>query len=163
MDGIHDLGGKQGYGPVVIEPDEPVFHEDWERRAARVVFGSFFSGRFNAGEYRHGIERMDPDWYLTSSYYEHMLTGVATNLVEKGVIDQAELDAKLGAQFDLAQPVLAPRLSDAGSNKTEPSFRVGGTARVTRRHSPGQLFARVKQTQEPRCDQPRKKSEHNIG
>ncbi|MEY2590091.1 MAG: hypothetical protein QOJ67_2075, partial [Acidimicrobiaceae bacterium] len=41
MDGIHDLGGKQGHGAVVIEPNEPVFHEAWERRAARVVFGAF--------------------------------------------------------------------------------------------------------------------------
>ena len=36
MDGIHDLGGLEGFGPVEIEPDEPVFHEDWERRAFRL-------------------------------------------------------------------------------------------------------------------------------
>ncbi|MCC2663013.1 MAG: nthB, partial [Geminicoccaceae bacterium] len=32
MNGIHDLGGMHGLGPIRPEPDEPVFHEDWERR-----------------------------------------------------------------------------------------------------------------------------------
>jgi nitrile hydratase len=137
MDGIHDLGGKQGYGPVVVEPDEPVFHEAWERRAARVVFGSFMLGRFGGGEYRHAIERMEPAWYLTSPYYEHMLTGVATCLVEKGVIDRAALDAQLGAPFDLATPAAAPRLDDPGDSALEPAFAVGDVVRVRNMHPRG--------------------------
>jgi nitrile hydratase len=137
MDGIHDLGGKQGYGPVVIEPDEPVFHEAWERRAARIVFGSFMVGRFGGGEYRHAIERMAPAWYLTSPYYEHMLTGVATCLVEKGVVDRAELEARLGAPFDLATPASAPRLDDPGESVVTPAFAVGDTVRVRNVHPRG--------------------------
>jgi nitrile hydratase len=137
MDGIHDLGGKQGHGPVEIEPDEPVFHEAWERRAARLVFGTFMTGRFNAGEYRHAIERMEPVWYLSSPYYEHMLTGVTTCLVENGAIEQAELDARLGAPFDLAEPVLAPRLESPGESPPDPSFDVGDMVRVWTRHPPG--------------------------
>jgi nitrile hydratase len=137
MDGIHDLGGKQGYGPVEIEPEEPVFHEPWERRAARVVFGSFMVGRFNGGEYRHAIERMQPAWYLTSPYYEHMLTGVATCLVEKGVIDRAELDERLGASFDLATPATTPRIDDPGDSAMVPAFAVGDAVRVRNVHSSG--------------------------
>jgi nitrile hydratase len=137
MDGIHDLGGRQGYGAVVIEPDEPVFHEVWERRAARVVFGSFMVGGFNGGEYRHAIERMEPAWYLTSPYYEHMLTGVATCLVEKGVIDRAELDACLGASFDLATPATPPRLGDPGDSAEGPAFAVGDVVRVRNTHPVG--------------------------
>src|SRR6476660_8049246 len=137
MDGIHDLGGKAGYGPVVIEPDEPVFHEAWQRRAARVVFGSFMLGRFGGGEYRHAIERMAPAWYLTSPYYEHMLTGVAPCLVEKGVVDRAELDARLGATFDLATPASAPRLDDPGGSALEPAFVVGDVVHVRNVHTRG--------------------------
>ena len=37
MNGIHDLGGMQGLGPVVREENEPVFHEDWERRIFAVL------------------------------------------------------------------------------------------------------------------------------
>src|SRR3954471_12879626 len=137
MDGIHDLGGKQGYGPVVIESEEPVFHEAWERRAARVIFGSFMLGRFNGGEYRHAIERMEPAWYLTSPYYEHMLTGVATCLVEKGVIDRSELDARLGAPFDLATPAASPRLDEPGESTMVPAFAVGDAVRVRNAHPHG--------------------------
>lgn len=35
MNGVHDLGGMHGFGPVVREHDEPVFHSEWEKR----VFG----------------------------------------------------------------------------------------------------------------------------
>jgi nitrile hydratase len=137
VDGIHDLGGKRGYGPVEIEPDEPVFHEDWERHALRVVFGSFMTGVFNGGEYRHAIERMEPAWYLSSPYYEHMLTGVVTNLVEKGAIGRDELDRALGAPFELANPVLVARLDGPGESRREPAFAVGDTVRVSRRHTAG--------------------------
>ena len=137
MDGIHDLGGKQGYGPVEIEPDEPVFHEAWERRAARVVFGSFMLGRFNGGEYRHAIERMQPAWYLTSPYYEHMLTGVASCLVEKGVIDRVELDERLGASFDLATPATSPRPDDPGDSAMVPAFAIGDVVLVRDLHASG--------------------------
>jgi nitrile hydratase beta subunit len=137
MDGIHDLGGKQGHGAVVIEPNEPVFHEAWERRAARVVFGAFLSGRFNGAEYRHAIERMEPAWYLASPYYEHMLTGVTTCLVEKGAISAAELDERLGAPFDLAGPASAPRLDDAGVSRREPAFTIGDVVRAWNRHPMG--------------------------
>ena len=70
MDGIHDLGGVQGFGPVETESDEPVFHTDWERRAARLTMAAMFSGHLS-GRFRHAIERMDPAWYLDSPYYEH--------------------------------------------------------------------------------------------
>ena len=32
MNGIHDMGGMQGMGPIRRETDEPVFHETWEGR-----------------------------------------------------------------------------------------------------------------------------------
>ena len=63
MDGVHDMGGDQGYGPVVVEQDEPVFHTGWERRAARLMMGVFMTGHLN-GRFRHAIERMDPGWYI---------------------------------------------------------------------------------------------------
>ncbi len=90
MDGIHDLGGMHGFGPVVAEADEPVFHLDWERR----VFGLNFSAGCTDDEFRHGIEQMDPAEYLRSSYYEHWLVTIEKNLIDKGHISAAELDAR---------------------------------------------------------------------
>ena len=73
MDGVHDLGGLDGFGTVAHTAAEPYFAEAWERRAFRVMMVWIADGRF-----RHSIERMDPAHYLSSPYYEHWLTGAAT-------------------------------------------------------------------------------------
>jgi nitrile hydratase beta subunit len=93
MNGIHDLGGMHGMGPIAREKDEPTFHADWERRVFGMFIATFAGGHFNVDEFRHGIERMDPSHYLGSSYYEHWLHTMETLLLEKGVINRKELDA----------------------------------------------------------------------
>ncbi len=106
MDGIHDLGGMSGFGAVEVEPDEPVFHESWERTAfALNGLGLTVVKAFNVDEYRHSVERMDPAHYLAATYYERMLTGVATLLVEKGFVTRDELEARAGGGFPLSRPV----------------------------------------------------------
>ena len=32
MDGIHDMGGMHGFGPITREENEPLFHHPWEGR-----------------------------------------------------------------------------------------------------------------------------------
>ena len=32
MNGVHDMGGMHGMGPIEAEPNEPVFHKPWEGR-----------------------------------------------------------------------------------------------------------------------------------
>ncbi|WP_249977988.1 nitrile hydratase subunit beta [Vreelandella olivaria] len=91
MNGIHDLGGAHGHGPIAAEIDEPVFHHDWERRVFPLFASLYVGGYFNVDEFRHTIERMDPAHYLQSSYYEHWLHAFETILLEKGVISAAEL------------------------------------------------------------------------
>src|SRR5467141_1981488 len=97
----------QGFGPVEVETDEPVFHEPWERRMFRLATSVFASGLTNGGEFRHSIERMDPAHYLGSSYYEHWFTGIATLLVEKGVVSADELKG-----VPLSRPVTALAVAD---------------------------------------------------
>jgi nitrile hydratase beta subunit len=97
MNGIHDLGGMHGLGPIVPEPDEPVFHHDWEKRMFAMFIAAFGGGHFNVDEFRHAIERMDPADYLRSSYYEHWLHSLETLLLEKGVLTEAELARKRAA------------------------------------------------------------------
>jgi nitrile hydratase beta subunit len=140
VDGIHDLGGVQGFGPVEVEPNEPVFHANWERRAFRLTIGVMMAGHLN-GRFRHAIERMDPSWYLASSYYEHWLTAAATGLVESGRLTQGELDGALGAPFDVAQPVRAPRLAEPGPSTDTPRYAVGDRVRVRAWHPLGHTRA----------------------
>ena len=108
MDGVHDLGGKEGHGPVVVERDEPVFHHHWERRTWGLLMGSFVAGFWNGGQFRHSIERMDPAHYLTSRYYEHWLTGLITRCVETGRVAVDELEARTGGRsVPRSRPVVA--------------------------------------------------------
>lgn len=137
---MHDLGGMQGFGPVEVEQDEPVFHEDWERRAFRLTVASMQAGLLT-GRFRHAIERMDPAWYLASPYYEHWLTAAATGAVEAGVITQEELDARLGERYPLATPIRAKFLADPGPSVESHRFAVGDAVRVREWHPLGHTRA----------------------
>jgi nitrile hydratase len=94
MDGVHDLGGMHGFGPVEREENEPPFHGRWEAAVVAIMRGTRGAGLYNIDEFRHGIERMDPAHYLGSSYFEHWLDGIARVLAEKGVLDAGELEAR---------------------------------------------------------------------
>jgi len=100
MNGVHDMGGMDGFGPVVREADEPLFHADWEGRIAALA--SLMLWRFNADETRHAIERIPPARYLASSYYERWLAAAETLLVERGVVTREELLAKESSSVDPA-------------------------------------------------------------
>jgi hypothetical protein len=94
MNGVHDLGGMHGFGPVNPEPSEPVFHHDWERRVFGVAIAGFGGGHYNTDQFRHAIERMGAAEYLSSSYYEHWLSMLETLLIERGAITKQELHAR---------------------------------------------------------------------
>lgn len=94
MNGIHDLGGMHGFGPVEPEQDEPVFHARWEATVVAINFAARAADLFNLDEFRHGIERMAPAHYLNSTYYEHWLDGITRLLIEKGHVDAGELEAR---------------------------------------------------------------------
>jgi nitrile hydratase beta subunit len=95
MNGIHDMGGMDGFGAVVREQNEPVFHANWERRVYALAVGLRMGAiRVNGDEFRHAIERIPPGQYLASSYYERWLSAAETLLVDRGVITREELLAK---------------------------------------------------------------------
>jgi len=134
MDGIHDMGGMAGFGPVEVEADEPVFHQPWEGRVFAMAPAAMVAGCFTTPMFRHAIERMDPVHYLTSGYYEHWLTSVATLLVESGRVTRAELESAAGS-FPLARPErpLSVVLDGPASHR----FVVGDVVRVRDVHPSG--------------------------
>src|SRR5258708_35477300 len=91
MNGIHDMGGMDGFGPVTREENEPVFHADWERRVFAIVNTAMSAAQVNIDEFRHAVERIPPGQYLASSYYERWLSAVETLLVERGIVTREEL------------------------------------------------------------------------
>jgi nitrile hydratase len=133
MDGIHDLGGKQGFGRVRHSPMAPVFRAPWEKRTNALYSFAVRLGIFNMDEYRHAIERMEPRHYMAASYYERTLTSLATLCVEKGIVTREELERRAGGLFPLALPSAAGR-SNAASRER---FRPGDCVRVRLDHVPG--------------------------
>jgi nitrile hydratase len=94
MDGIHDLGGMDNIGAIEREANEPVFHEDWERRIVANTLAIIGSGYFKTDEIRRALEWMPPVDYLQASYYEKWLFGLTVLLIEKDVLTAEELDAR---------------------------------------------------------------------
>ena len=121
MDGMHDLGGKQGFGTIRYTLNAPAFHADWEVRANSLYGHAVRLGIFNMDEYRHAIERMDARYYLSASYYERTLTSLATLLVEKGVLTHEELERRAQGRVPLAGPLTAGRSNVA----TRSNFAIG--------------------------------------
>ena len=95
MNGIHDLGGMHGLGPVVTEAREPVFHEPWEGRAFALFASTFVFAGYSVDEFRHAIEKLDPAHYLETSYYEHWMHAFEQVLQARGFITREELDERV--------------------------------------------------------------------
>ena len=86
MNGVHDCGGMHGFGPVLREDHEPVFHDEWERRAFALTLAMGFGGHWNLDMSRHARERIPPGEYLRSSYYEIWLHALETLLAEQHIL-----------------------------------------------------------------------------
>ena len=124
MDGMHDLGGKQGFGRVRYARNATAFHAAWEVRANALYAFAVRSGIFNMDEYRHAIERMEPRHYLAASYYERSLTSLATLCVEKGVLSRDELEQRAGGHVPLAASSAPGRSNVPTRERFRPGDRV---------------------------------------
>jgi nitrile hydratase beta subunit len=138
VDGMHDMGGRQGFGPVVMEPNEPGgYHARWEaatRLLFRVILPQHLPNRRD-GALRHAIERMDPALYLDTSYYGRWVTAAATAAVEAGIVTQAELEERAGGPFPLSRPVTAESITDPPAGRSR--FTVGDRVRIQSWHPRG--------------------------
>ncbi|HET6664553.1 MAG TPA: nitrile hydratase subunit beta [Acidimicrobiales bacterium] len=98
MDGVHDMGGMHGFGPVIRDPsdralDEPPFHEPWEGRTFGLVVTTSAKG-LRTGSTRPTIEEIEPATYLASSYYERWARAIEAVLVAGGSLTAAEIDQR---------------------------------------------------------------------
>lgn len=128
MNGIHDMGGMQGAGPIVPENDEPVFHEQWEKKVFAMQTAASGQRLYSGAEFRHAIERMNWIHYLESSYYEHWLTAMETLLSEKGIISREELEARVKQVKEQPEAMVNFPPSN-GPSQLEKRVRQGGSTR----------------------------------
>jgi len=91
MNGPQDLGGQMGFGPVAPEPNEPVFHAPWERRALALTLAMGATREWNIDISRHARESLPPAQYLGSSYYEIWIAGLSKLLLDRGLVTKDEI------------------------------------------------------------------------
>ena len=93
MNGVHDMGGMQGFGPVVSEAGEPPFHAPWEGRVLGLQRAILYTRAWNIDVFRHAQEQLPGATYLTVSYYHRWLLSLSRTAVERGLVTQEELDS----------------------------------------------------------------------
>jgi nitrile hydratase subunit beta len=93
MNGAQDMGGMMGFGPVLPEKDEPVFHAPWERRAFALTLAMGAPGGWNIDQGRAARESLHPAEYLAKSYYEIWIAGLEKLMAERGLVTSEEIDA----------------------------------------------------------------------
>lgn len=146
MDGAHDMGGVNGFGPVEPEPNEPVFHGEWERRAFALTLAMGAPGGWNLDMSRSARENRPPDDYLSKSYYQLWLAGLERLMLERGLVADDEIAA--GRVLHPVKPVervltserVAVSMGRGGPTEREPTaparFKVGDRVRAKDIHPP---------------------------
>ncbi len=143
MDGIHDMGGMDGFGKVEVERNEPPFHATWEGRVMALQRAMSFGGAWNIDHARYAQERIRPDLYLDASYYQKWALAMETNVVERGLAGADELKAghALGPGKALPRKLTAdliPEKLNRGSFYREPQgparFKIGDRVRTKNIH-----------------------------
>jgi nitrile hydratase len=106
MNGVHDMGGMHGMGPIEHEQHEPVFHAAWEGRVyaltrAMAAWRGWKSTRYD-------IEILPPAEYLRMSYYEKWFARLADLVVKNGFVTRAEMES---GKPDAGSPRATPQLT----------------------------------------------------
>ncbi|MBV9557557.1 MAG: nitrile hydratase subunit beta [Pseudolabrys sp.] len=98
MNGVHDMGGMDGFGAVEPEANEPTFHHAWEGRVMAMVRAMGANGVINIDTQRFSRESIPPEVYLASSYYKKWLLGLEQTIVERGFVAPEEIAAGHASQ-----------------------------------------------------------------
>ena len=140
MNGVHDMGGMQGMGPINYEKDEPVFHERWEGRIYALNRAMRAWSRWNLDVDRHALEVMPPADYLRMSYYERWIGRLAEQVVKFGLVTRAEMESGTAAvgspksspalTASMTQRFLSRSIPSAQDPTVRPRFKVGQRVRA---------------------------------
>jgi len=109
MDGIHDLGGRQGFGKIGVDEPEKPFHHSWEGRMWGIARSLARPAGWTIDWWRHGRELIEPVDYLTRPYYDQWMQTYAALLVDSGVATVDEIaSGHASTRPAAAKPPIAP-------------------------------------------------------
>lgn len=112
MDGIHDVGGMHGFGPVPLCAEDYVFCHPWQRKAFGLTQALAGNTPFCADQHRHKIELLPPADYLGKDYFERWAIATGELLKDAGLATERELaTGQMDYAVDLARH--APIEADA--------------------------------------------------
>jgi len=147
MDGIHDMGGMHGLGPVEYEADEPVFHREWEARMFGIAQGATGHPAWSTDYFRFMRECLPPELYLTLGYYDQWYYAHAAMYLEAGMVTAEELmsgRAQSGAppRHDAMRPDAPLKSAYKGADSRReiaapPAFDPGDAVRTHNIHPAG--------------------------
>lgn len=89
MNGVHDMGGMHGLGPIEPEAEGPAFHDRWEGRVHALTMASPTRSNIDAG--RHQRELIPGPAYLAMTYYEKWFRSLCELLLKAGLVTPEEL------------------------------------------------------------------------
>jgi len=139
MNGVHDMGGMHGMGPVRSEKDEPVFHERWEARAFALTLAMDAWRKWNRDASRHQRELIPAAEYLRMSYYEKWIAGLVELLVKAGLVTSVEIENGKPALGSVK--AIAPLIAGGGPASRDvavlPRFKTGQRVRARNMHPTG--------------------------
>lgn len=130
MNGIHDLGGRDGFGRVPHDAGDDEtgpFRAEWEGRVFALAALTSARGCFSADAFRHAIERLDPVTYLTAGYYGRWL-GALESLVDELGVDLAP--GRLASPGAAAREVAAPPRYGVGDRVRTRNLQPRGHTRL---------------------------------
>jgi nitrile hydratase len=136
MNGVHDMGGMHGMGPIQYESNEPVFHEAWEARVFALNRAVRAWGKWTTDASRHAVELIPAPEYLRMSYYEQRLNSLIELMVKDGLVTHTEVESgKPTPGLAKATPALIASAVPAIVAKGKPASReVPAPARFTVGH-----------------------------
>ena len=158
MDGIHDLGGRHGFGKVDVNEGEEQFQEEWEARMLAMVNGMTRAPDWTLDWFRHCRELIDPVDYLSRPYMDQWAQTYSAMMVNSGWATVEELasgtaehtvtdvPAPMTAADVKARPMRARRFDT--ETDVKPVFDIGDavvtTTVVTSGHTRLPVYARGK-------------------
>ena len=135
MNGVHDMGGMDGFGKVEPEPNEPVFHAPWEGRVMAMNRAMGAAGAYNIDMSRFSLESLPPTDYLGSSYYRKWFLGLERRLVALGYLDAEEIAS--GHAQRPAKPLKRGAFTPADVERVMTRGSFGRTPQGPARYEPG--------------------------
>jgi len=147
MNGVHDMGGMHGMGPIQAEKNEPVFHTRWEGRVLALRRAMAAWRKWNIDVTRHQVELVPPAEYLRLSYYERQFVAFLEMLAKSGLVTRAELESGTPAQgspkatpaltAEKAAALVAKGVPASRDVPMTPRFRAGDRVRARNMHPVG--------------------------